>query len=161
MQDELLNFHIKNDFYISADEVEENCVLVNFPQNIIDDIPTDKIIYEVSDGHVGKLFVDNNVRRNLEVPNYAKRIVVLHDFILMCTLLNISSVITVCTNLNGIAVKSNIMNLFKKPEDEETINKEKRFINFYSDFINGERVKFDEFSDAYSLILELNKSGGI
>lgn len=161
MNEQLYEFHKSNNFLTVAKRLDGNTVKVTFPINLIDYI-TD-INYFAQYTIADKIYKKdvNNRSSSLEVPKYAQRIFVLHDYILLCHDYGISHDLIECLSKDGKRIDGNIVKLFDNPSTEEDKTKEKDFIAFYSELLLGtEPDKNSEFYSDCEKLFELNESGG-
>lgn len=117
---DVIDFHIKNDYFVNIELSTEKCVDVLYPVNLLLNIPSNHTRYILGDKKVSK-YIDNNLSAEIELVPYAMRLVVYQDIIFESIRRNIAGELIL---FDGEPLGDSLMELFPAPEDEEIQNQE-------------------------------------
>lgn len=158
----LIDFHIKNDYYIRVNRLKDGrgCK-VTFPKNIIMGFPNKvELVYLLGNEFIEVYQLgDKEPIVDVKLPNYAKRLIVLADLKNRCDELNVNIGLCVFYDEEDERMEDDITVLDILPKCKEDSDREKALASIFCDIALQEDcsgyAKKHDIEDGYFLLYDI------
>lgn len=173
MNQELINFHIQNGYFIKVQHNKaSNGCFVEYPKSLLSSNVINDFIscYFIENNKIKKINEKDKEAGNskcIDIPNYAARTIIAEDILLQTIKLKLNHNLIVCFDKNGNILKeiNNLVDVLDKLEDSCDKSQELLLLNLLKDTLLGldcsQQAQQLFLQDGYRIMKKIFDNGGM